>query len=66
MQVFALLSVGVPSHCVARLVEEHELDVAPTDDYLQEVLVAGGEDELISSLKNVKVTLSLTFYQSAP
>ena len=38
------------------LVEERGIDFDPTDDYLQEVRLAGGEDELISALKSAKVT----------
>ena len=56
VQVFALLVGQVPSHRVTILVEERGIDFEPTDDYLQEVRVAGGEDELISALKSAKVT----------
>ena len=48
VQVFALLVGQVPSHRVTMLVEERGIDFEPTDDYLQEVRLAGGEDELIS------------------
>jgi tetratricopeptide (TPR) repeat protein len=60
VQVFALLAGGVPSHRVTMLVEERGIDFDPTDDYLQEVRLAGGEDELISALKNAKVTKPVT------
>jgi len=56
VQVFALLAGGVPSHRVAMLVQERGIDFEPTDDYLQEVRLAGGEEELISALKSAKVT----------
>jgi tetratricopeptide (TPR) repeat protein len=56
VQVFALLAGGVQSHRVTMLVEERGIDFEPTDDYLQEVRFAGGEDELISALKSAKVT----------
>jgi Flp pilus assembly protein TadD len=56
VQVFALLAGGVPSHRVTMLVQERGIDFEPTDDYLQEVRLAGGEDELISALKSAKVT----------
>ena len=56
VQVFALLAGGVPSHRVTMLVQERGIDFEPTDDYLQEVRLAGGEDELISALKGAKVT----------
>jgi hypothetical protein len=38
------------------LVQERGIDFEPTDDYLQEVRLAGGEDELITALKSPKVT----------
>jgi len=56
VQVFALLAGGVPSHRVTMLVQERGIDFEPTDDYLQEVRLAGGEDELIGALKGAKVT----------
>jgi tetratricopeptide (TPR) repeat protein len=55
VQIFALLAGGVPSHRVAMLVEERGIDFEPTDGYLQEVRLAGGEDELISALQSAKV-----------
>jgi tetratricopeptide (TPR) repeat protein len=58
--VFALLVGQVPSHRVTMLVQEHGIDFEPTDDYLQEVRLAGGEDELISALKGAKVTKPAT------
>jgi tetratricopeptide (TPR) repeat protein len=60
VQVFALLASQVPSHRVSMLVQERGIDFAPTDDYLQEVRLAGGEDELISALKVAKVTKPAT------
>jgi len=56
VQVFALLVGQVPSPRVTMLVQERGIDFEPTDDYLQEVRLAGGEDELISALKSAKVT----------
>jgi tetratricopeptide (TPR) repeat protein len=56
VQVFALLVGQVPSHRVTMLVEERGIDYEPTNDYLQEVRLAGGEDELITALKGAKVT----------
>ena len=60
VQVFALLAAQVPSHRVAMLVQERGIDFEPTDDYLQEVQLAGGEDELINALKGAKVTKPAT------
>ena len=56
VQIFALLAGQVTSPRVAMLLRERGIDFEPTDDYLQEVRLAGGEDELISALKNAKVT----------
>ena len=60
VQVFALLAGQVPSHRVTMLVQERGIDFEPTDDYLQEVRLAGGEDELVSALKSAKVTKPVT------
>jgi tetratricopeptide (TPR) repeat protein len=60
VQVFALLAGGVPSHRVTMLVEERGIDFEPTDDFLQEVRLAGGEDELVSALHSAKVTKPAT------
>jgi Flp pilus assembly protein TadD len=60
VQVFALLVGQVPSHRVTLLVQERGIDFEPTDDYLQEVRLAGGEDELITALKSAKVTKAVT------
>jgi hypothetical protein len=48
VQVFALLAGQVPSHRVAMLVEERGIDFEPTDDYLQEVRLAGGHDNSLA------------------
>jgi hypothetical protein len=42
VQVFALLAGQVASHRVTMLVQERGIDFEPTDDYLQEVRLAGG------------------------
>jgi len=60
VQVFALLAGQVPGHRVTMLVQERGIDFEPTDDYLQEVRLAGGEGELISALKSAKVTKPAT------
>jgi tetratricopeptide (TPR) repeat protein len=59
-QVFALLVGQVSSHRVTMLVQERGIDFEPTDEYLQEVRLAGGEDELISALESAKVTKPAT------
>jgi len=55
VQVFALLVGQVPSHRVTMLVEERGIDFEPTDDYLQQIRIIDGDDELIRALKNAKV-----------
>ena len=52
VQVFALLTGQVPSHRVAMLVQERGIDFQPTVDYLQEIRLAGGDEELIALLRN--------------
>jgi tetratricopeptide (TPR) repeat protein len=60
VQVITLLAGGVPSHRVAMLVKERGIDFEPQDDYLQEVRLGGGDDELITALKSAKVTKPAT------
>ena len=60
VQVFALLVGQVPSHRVTMLVEQRGIDFEPTDDYLEEVRLAGGEGELITALKGAKVSKPAT------
>jgi hypothetical protein len=56
LQVFALLAGGVPSHRVAMLVKERGIDSEPQQDYLDEVCIGGGDDELIAALHSAKMT----------
>jgi hypothetical protein len=56
IQVFALLTERVPSHRVAVLVQERGVDFEPTNDYLLQVTLAGGDNELIGALKSARVT----------
>jgi Flp pilus assembly protein TadD len=56
VQVFALLAGQVTSPRVAMLVKERGIDFEPQQDYLDEVRLGGGGDELISALKSAKVT----------
>src|SRR5271157_5027110 len=60
VQVITLLASGVSGHRVTVLVQERGIDFEPTDDYLHEVRLAGGQDELISALKGAKVTKPAT------
>jgi tetratricopeptide (TPR) repeat protein len=55
VQVFALLAGQIPSHRVAMLVRERGVDFTPSNEYLREVRLGGGEDELISALESAKV-----------
>ena len=56
VQVFALLAGQVPSHRVAMLVNERGIDFEPQQDYLDEVRLGGGDNELITALESAKVT----------
>jgi len=55
VQVFALLTGHVSSHRVATLVGEHGIDFEPSNEYLQEVQLAGGDEELVAALKSANV-----------
>ena len=55
-QVFAMLAAGAQSYRVTMLVQDRGIDFEPTNEYLQEIRLAGGEDELISALKGAIVT----------
>jgi Flp pilus assembly protein TadD len=56
VQILALLAGGVPAQRVAMLVNTRGLDFDVKDDYLQQVRQAGGDEGIISALKNAKVT----------
>jgi hypothetical protein len=55
VQVISLLAGQVPSHRVAMLVNQRGIDFEPQDDYLQQVRLSGGDEELIGTLKSAKV-----------
>jgi Flp pilus assembly protein TadD len=55
LQVFALLAAQVPSHRVALLVRERGVDFEPNNEYLREVLLAGGDEELRNALKDARI-----------
>jgi hypothetical protein len=56
VQVITLLAGQVPSHRVAMLVHERGIDFEPQQEYLNEVRLSGGDDELIRALKSAKVS----------
>ena len=60
VQILALLAGEVPSHRVAILVEERGINFDPQDNFLKEVRLGGGTDELINALKNARVTKPVT------
>jgi len=60
VQVFFLLAGQVPSHRVAMLVNERGIDFEPQQDYLDEVRIGGGDDELITALRSARVTKPAT------
>ena len=60
VQVFTLLVGQVPSRQIVQMVQERGIDSAPTEDYLREVRLAGGEDELINAIRGARVTKPAT------
>jgi tetratricopeptide (TPR) repeat protein len=60
VQIFAQLAAEYPSQRVTTLVKDRGLDFTAKDDYLQQVRLAGGNDELIAALKSAKVMASAT------
>ena len=60
VQVLVLLAGQVAGHRVAMLVQERGINFDVKDDYLQEVRLGGGDDELINALKSAKVTKPAT------
>jgi len=60
LQLITLLAAQVPSHRVAMLVNERGIDFNVKDDYLREVHLSGGDDELINALKNAEVRKLMT------
>lgn len=56
VQILALLAGGVPGQRVAILVNTRGLDFDVKDDYVQQVRQAGGDEGIITALKNAKVT----------
>src|SRR5208337_1097268 len=60
VQIFALLAGQVTSPRVAMLVKERGIDFEPQRDYLDEVRLGGGDDDLITALKSAKVTKPAT------
>lgn len=55
VQVFAQLGAESPVQRVTMLVKDRGIDFTVKDDYLQEVRLAGGDDDLIAALKKAKV-----------
>jgi tetratricopeptide (TPR) repeat protein len=55
IQIIALLAGGVPILRVAMLVKDRGIDFDVKDDYLQDVLRVGGDQEIIAALKNASV-----------
>jgi len=55
VQIVAQIAADSPSQGVTALVKDRGIDFAVKDDYLQEVRLAGGNDELIAALKSAKV-----------
>jgi Flp pilus assembly protein TadD len=56
VQIIALLAGGVPIPRVAMLINDRGIDFNVSDDYLQDVLRSGGDQLVITALKNASVT----------
>ena len=55
VQIVAQLAAELPCQHVTMLVTDRGIDFAVKDDYLQQVRLAGGDDDLIAALKGAKV-----------
>jgi hypothetical protein len=60
VQILALVAGQVTSPRVAMLVKERGIDFEPQQDYLDELRLGGGDDDLITALKSAKVTKPAT------
>ena len=60
VQVMALLAGEVPSRRVAMLVEDRGIDFEPKKDYLEEVRLGGGKEELIKALQTARASKPAT------
>ncbi len=60
VQVFAQLGAESPVQRITMLVKDRGIDFTVKDDYLQEVRLAGGDDELVAALKKAKVIPPMT------
>ena len=60
VQIFAQLAAESPCQRVTTLVKDRGIDFAVKDDYLQQVRLAGGDDDLIAALKSAKVMAPVT------
>lgn len=57
VQIISLVAGEVPNQRVAILVRERGIDFNPTNEYLRELRLAGGDDELEGALKGTHVTM---------
>jgi tetratricopeptide (TPR) repeat protein len=55
VQIIAQLAAELPCQHITMLVKDRGIDFAVKDDYLQQVRLAGGDDDLITALKTAKV-----------
>ena len=55
VQIIAQLAAEFPSEHVTSLVKDRGIDFTPSDAYLQQVRLAGGDDDLIAALKSARV-----------
>jgi hypothetical protein len=55
VQILALLGAGVPTSRITVLVKNLGIDFEPKQDYLDEIKLGGGDEELIAALKGARV-----------
>jgi tetratricopeptide (TPR) repeat protein len=65
VQIIAQLAAESPCPRVTSLVKDRGIDFAMKDDYLQQVRLAGGDDDLSAALKSAKVMAPATIDPAA-
>ena len=53
-EVIELVKAGVTSRRIANLVDDRGIDFAPTDDFLDVLRAAGGDEALVESMRSAK------------
>jgi tetratricopeptide (TPR) repeat protein len=56
--IIAMLKDGVASERIVTLLRERGIDFEPTDDYLKSVRLAGGNEPLVTAIREAQITLA--------